>query len=93
MEARREVAREFGRNLLILRKEAGLTQEETAFLASLHRTEIGQLEHGLRVARIDTVVKVAGALAAPPASLMKGIEWKVSAARRGHFVFSSRDED
>lgn len=42
MEARREVAREFGRNLFVLRKWAGLTQEETALLAGLHRTEIGQ---------------------------------------------------
>jgi len=92
MEPRREVAREFGRNLFVLRKWARLTQEETALLAGLHRTEIGHLEHGFRVARIDTVVKVAGALVAPPASLLKGIEWKVGAARPGHFVFPDRDE-
>jgi transcriptional regulator with XRE-family HTH domain len=92
MEVRQEVAREFGRNLFVLRKWAGLTQEETALLAGLHRTEIGCLEHGLRVARIDTVIKLAGSLAVPPASLLKGMEWKVSSAIPGQFVFD-RGED
>jgi transcriptional regulator with XRE-family HTH domain len=61
-----ELTRCFGENILIARRRADLSQEELGFLASLHRTEIGQLERGIRLPRIDTVVKLAGALSVPP---------------------------
>lgn len=64
------VAGRFGRNLVRLRKGAGLSQEQLAFRASLHRTEIGMLERGTRLARIDTLVKLAGALSVPPGDLL-----------------------
>ncbi len=76
MEVRHAVAREFGLNLLALRKRAKLSQEELGFLASLHRTEISQLEKGARLARIDTLVKLAGALSVPRGDLLKGMTWK-----------------
>ena len=43
--------------------------------ASLHRTEIGLLERGERMPRIDTAIKLAGALGLPLASLVEGIDW------------------
>ena len=52
-----------------------MSQEELGVRASLHRTEIGQLERGLRVARIDTLIKLAGALAVSPMELLEGIDW------------------
>jgi transcriptional regulator with XRE-family HTH domain len=67
------VAELFGENLRRLRKREGISQEELALRASLHRTEIGQLEHGARLARIDTLIKLAGALSVPPADLLAGI--------------------
>ena len=56
------VARRFGTNLRQARKRADLSQEEVGARASLHRTEVGLLERGARVPRIDTLVKVAAAL-------------------------------
>lgn len=90
-DVRSEVCREFGLNLLLLRKRAKLSQEELGFRASLHRTEVSQLERGTRLARIDTVVKLAGALSVPPGDLLKGMAWKPGSARMGRFLFSSRE--
>jgi transcriptional regulator with XRE-family HTH domain len=86
-----DIAQEFGLNLLVLRKRADLSQEELGFRASLHRTEIGQLERGTRMPRIDTVVKLAGALSVPPGDLLKGMAWKAGSARSGRFLFSNRE--
>jgi transcriptional regulator with XRE-family HTH domain len=82
----RDLARCFGENVLLTRRLADLSQEELGFLASLHRTEIGQLERGVRLARIDTVVKLAGALEVPPGDLLKGMAWKPSRAPNGKFI-------
>jgi transcriptional regulator with XRE-family HTH domain len=85
-EYSRELARCLGENVLLTRRRADLSQEELGVLASLHRTEIGSLERGVRLARIDTVIKLAGALEVPPGDLLKGMAWVPSAAPRGKFV-------
>jgi transcriptional regulator with XRE-family HTH domain len=85
-----EVAARFGRNLARCRRQAALSQEELGARASLHRTEIGLLEHGLRVARIDTLIKLAGAMAIPPSDLLEGIHWTPGDPRNGGFSFSER---
>jgi transcriptional regulator with XRE-family HTH domain len=56
------VAERFGGNLRRLRTGAGISQEELGFRCSLHRTEIGLLERGARVPRIDTLIKIATGL-------------------------------
>jgi transcriptional regulator with XRE-family HTH domain len=55
-------AAQFGKNLAYQRKRADLSQEELSVRASLHRTEISHLERGLRVARVDTLVKLVASL-------------------------------
>ncbi len=80
-----EVARQFGLNLLRHRKRAGLSQEELSFTAGLHRTEIGMLERGIRLARIDTLVKLMGALEVSASELLDGIEWHSGRPVRGSF--------
>jgi transcriptional regulator with XRE-family HTH domain len=82
-----EVALRFGQNLARCRRRAGLSQEELGARASLHRTEIGMLEHGMRVARIDTLIKLAGAMAIPPSDLLEGIYWTPGDTSRGGFSF------
>jgi transcriptional regulator with XRE-family HTH domain len=82
------VAARFGENLRRCRRLAGLSQEELGARASLHRTEIGLLEHGQRVARIDTAVQLAGAMAIPPSELLEGIHWTPGEASPGGFSFS-----
>lgn len=80
-----DIATAFGRNLNRCRKRTGLSQEELAVRASLHRTEIGLLERGERLPRIDTAIKLAGALGVPPAELIDGIEWSPGSTSRGSF--------
>lgn len=70
-----DIAARFGDNLVRCRKVAGLSQDELSIRASVHRTEISQLERGLRLARIDTVAKLCGSLEAEPNELLVGIVW------------------
>jgi transcriptional regulator with XRE-family HTH domain len=75
----------FMANLWRARRQSGLSQEELGFRAGLHRTEVGMLERGERIPRIDTLVKVAAALEVPPATLLDGIDWQVGRAVYGSF--------
>lgn len=70
---RSPVAAQFGRNLGSHRRQARVSQETLAFRAGLHRTEIGMLERGERLPRIDTLIKLAIALSVPPGELLAGI--------------------
>lgn len=75
------IEEQFGANLLRCRRRVRLSQEQTADRASLHRTEIGYLERGLRIPRIDTLAKLMGALEVSADDLMRGIEWLPSGQR------------
>jgi transcriptional regulator with XRE-family HTH domain len=86
-----DIATHFGRNLSRARKRAGLSQEDLGIRATLHRTEIGLLERGERLPRIDTVIKVAGGLSIPPAELIKGIEWSPGKTTTGEFKLDPDD--
>lgn len=73
--SRDDLAAHFGVNLRRRRRRLVLSQEELAKLAAVHRTEIGLLENGRRLPRIDTVVKLAASLEVTPNDLLDGIEW------------------
>jgi transcriptional regulator with XRE-family HTH domain len=82
-----EVARRFGENLRRLRLEADISQEELGLRASLHRTEIGLLERGARVPRIDTLIKIASGLGVRiDCALLDGISWTPATTQTGAFV-------
>ncbi|HEX5929326.1 MAG TPA: helix-turn-helix transcriptional regulator [Solirubrobacterales bacterium] len=85
------VAEQFGENLARIRREADVGQDELAVRASVHRTESSQLERGLRVARIDTLVKLAASLEATPAELLVGIEWTPGEQRQGRFFDGAKN--
>ena len=80
------MAERFGRNLLTARRRAGFSQEELAAFAALHRTEIGLLENGRRVPRIDTLVKIAACLAVPAGDLLAGIDWVPRMPSEGSYL-------
>ena len=80
-----DIAVNFGRNLAHCRKRAKLSQEELAVRASLHRTAVGQLERGERVARVDTLIKLAGSLGIPPGELLDGMGWTPGGTTIGQF--------
>lgn len=67
------VAEQFGSNLFMVRRRAYLSQEQLSRRAALHRTEIGLLERGLRVPRLDTIVKLADGLEVSPGTLLAGL--------------------
>lgn len=85
----REVAERLGDNLRRTRRRVGLSQEQVAIRASLHRTEIGLLERGSRVARVDTLIQLAGAMSVPPAELLDGIGWTPGDVQGGSFEFEA----
>lgn len=84
------MAVKFGRNLFRCRRRAAMSQEELGSLASLHRTEIGMLEQGTRLARVDTLMKLAGALSISPLELLDGIHWTPASSADGSFTISDR---
>lgn len=79
------IRKQVGENLRRYRRRVGLSQEEAGIRASLHRTEIGLLERGERMPRVDTAMKLAGALGVPLSALVEGIEWSPGDSRRGEF--------
>jgi transcriptional regulator with XRE-family HTH domain len=70
------VRERFAANLRRQRRRTGLSQEAVSVRAELHRTQIGLLERGARMPRIDTLIKLAVALDCNPADLIIGIEWR-----------------
>ncbi len=85
-----EVARQFGENLRRIRDGAGISQEELGLRCSLHRTEIGLLERGARVPRIDTLIKIATGLGVRiDCALLDGINWTLAEAHAGAFTITS----
>lgn len=64
--------RSFGRRVRTLRLATGLSQEQLAEDAGLHRTYVSSLERGQRNVGLDNILKLASALGVPPASLFEG---------------------
>ena len=60
----------FATRLREVREAASLSQEELGFRSGLHRTEVGMLERGIRLPRIDTLNRLAGSLGVDPGDLL-----------------------
>jgi transcriptional regulator with XRE-family HTH domain len=84
----------FAENLILLRARSDLSQQQTAERSGLHQTEISLLERGLRLPRLDTIVKLAGAIEAEPCELFAGMAWRLgrNVARPGAYVGQSAFE-
>jgi transcriptional regulator with XRE-family HTH domain len=86
-----DVAKRFAANLIQHRKCASLTQEEVGQRAAINRSQVGKLELGKTLPRLDTLLKLAGALAVPVGDLTKGIAWKPPQSEGGGFELRSPD--
>jgi len=82
-----QFAERFGVNLAHHRRAVAISQELLGGLAALHRTAVGQLERGERVARADTLVKLAAALGIDANTLLEGIVWTPPRLDTGSFGF------
>lgn len=78
-----EAGRRLGQNVVEAREQRGLTQTATAERAGLHRTEVSLIERGKRVPRLDTIVKLAGAMQMEPCALLVGMAWKLDPPKEG----------
>jgi transcriptional regulator with XRE-family HTH domain len=87
-----DIAARFAENLVVLRGRAGLSQGRTAERSGLHITEVGLLERGLRLPRLDTIVKLAGALDVEPCVLLAGMKWCLGQNEQLPGAYVSRDE-
>jgi transcriptional regulator with XRE-family HTH domain len=87
-----ELAECFGTNLARHRRLSGLSQEDVAIRAGTHRTEVSQLERGLRLPRLDTAVRLAAAVEANLGELVEGMTWISGSYHPGSFVQSSQGQ-
>jgi transcriptional regulator with XRE-family HTH domain len=65
-----ETREQLARNLRLIRAQKGISQEELADLAGLHRTYVGSVERGERNISIDNIEKLAKALGVSVADLI-----------------------
>jgi transcriptional regulator with XRE-family HTH domain len=86
------VAERFAANTRRHREAAGLSQEELAFRADIHRTQVSLIEGGHRSPRLDTLIKLAGALGVTPNDLVSGITWEPFEQRVGGFAVTETGE-
>jgi transcriptional regulator with XRE-family HTH domain len=85
-----EVFKVVGPRIATRRLELGLSQEELADLAELHRTAISPLESGKRGVRLVNAFRLAAALEMTFSELIEGINWDLD---RKKFVFEAKSAD
>jgi transcriptional regulator with XRE-family HTH domain len=59
------------RNLRLLRKQKGFTQEELAFRAGINRSYVGQIEREEKSPTVDIVEAISNSLGIEPGRLFK----------------------
>ena len=62
MESKQNILIKFGERVREIRKEKGLSQEELAYKADLHRTYIGMIERAEKNITLLNIEKIANAL-------------------------------
>jgi transcriptional regulator with XRE-family HTH domain len=65
---------QFGETIRTLRKAKGLSQEQLAELAGLHRNYIGGVERGERNVALLNIIRIAQALGISPSELLQGLD-------------------
>ena len=74
MQSKLDTLKVFGRFVRLSRERAGISQEELAERAGLHRTYIGGIERGERNVALINLVKLAHAFRIKPAELLRNLE-------------------
>lgn len=63
----------FGKVLRRLRNEAGISQEQLAFMCDLDRTFISMLERGVRQPSLASIIAISEALQTPPWEIIREV--------------------
>jgi transcriptional regulator with XRE-family HTH domain len=71
-----DVRRRVGLNLKRIRQEQGLSQEEFAFRAGVHRTYVSGIERGVRNPTVVVLEELAQALGVPTTQLLEELPRK-----------------
>lgn len=80
-------AERIGRNIRLTRRGiADLSQEAVAERAEIHRTSLPLYEWGEREPRLETFLRIAGALSVEPGVLLEGVRWVPGIHGPGSFV-------
>jgi len=69
------LAERFAANVIWFRVKAGLTQQELADRTGMNRTALSALERGLRLPRLDTILKLAAGLGVGNSKLVAWMWW------------------
>lgn len=69
-----DIRERFGFAVKVRREELGLTQEEFAERAGIHRTYLSDIERGSRNLSLINIERVAGALKLPLSELFRRVE-------------------
>ena len=72
--AKQVLRKKFGRAVRQRRLAVGLSQEELAQRAGLHRTYVGSVERGERNVSLENIVRLAAALGLDASLLLKGVD-------------------
>jgi transcriptional regulator with XRE-family HTH domain len=83
-----DVSERFAENLARQRKATPWSQEQLAQRADVHRTRISKFENGQELPRLDTLVKLAGALEVDLPKLIEGISGTPPITKGGGFDVS-----
>lgn len=65
----------FAARMRMARAKAGISQEEWAMRAEVHRTQISLIETEKRIPRVDTFVRLTGAVETTPDEVLGPIRW------------------
>lgn len=74
--AAERIKRAFGQAVRLRRAALGISQEELADRAGLHRTYVGDVERGERNVSLVNIAKLAKALGSSPSELFHSVEPK-----------------
>jgi transcriptional regulator with XRE-family HTH domain len=73
----------FAENVRRLRRRVGISAEELADRAQIHRNHIGSIERARTEPRLGTLVRLIGALDATPDEILDWIRWRPGGAEEG----------
>lgn len=76
------ISEAFGAELRVVREEVGLTQEDLASRAEVHRTYISLLERGLKSPTLSVIDRLAAAVGLSASSMVAAAEKRAKSSAR-----------